>query len=42
MSGLKQVMFRGDSLSALKWFPELAGREAGHQLELVEAVIRKS
>ena len=36
MTGLKQVKFRGDSLSALKRFPEPARREAGHQLDFVQ------
>jgi phage-related protein len=36
MTGLKQVKFRGDSLSALKQFPESARREAGHQLDFVQ------
>lgn len=36
MTGLKQVKFRGDSLSALKRFPESARREAGHQLDFVQ------
>lgn len=36
MIGLKQVIFCGDSLAALKEFPELARRDAGHQLDFVQ------
>jgi phage-related protein len=36
MVALKQVLFLGDSLSALRQFPADARREAGHQLELVQ------
>jgi phage-related protein len=36
MPGLKKVLFRGDSLAALKLFPESARKVAGRQLELVQ------
>jgi phage-related protein len=36
MGSSEEVIFRGDSLSALKRFPELARREVGHQLEFVQ------
>jgi len=36
MSDLKPVVFRGDSLEALRRFPESARRRAGHELDLVQ------
>jgi len=36
MDGFKQVLFRGDSREALRQFPELARRDAGHQLDAVQ------
>jgi phage-related protein len=36
MKGLKKLVFRGDSLSALKQFPVSARKVAGRQLELVQ------
>ena len=36
MTGLKKVVFRGDSLTALKQFPISARKVAGRQLELVQ------
>jgi phage-related protein len=36
MSDPKPVVFRGDSLEALRRFPELARRRAGHELDLVQ------
>ncbi len=36
MRRLKEVEFCGDSLSALKRFPELARREVGHQLDVIQ------
>lgn len=36
MRGLKEVEFCGDSLSALKRFPESARREVGHQLDFIQ------
>ena len=36
MGDLKQVLFCGDSREALKQFPELARRDAGHQLDAVQ------
>jgi phage-related protein len=36
MGELKPIEFRGDSLSALKSFPESARRRAGFQLSLVQ------
>ena len=36
MGELKPIEFRGDSLQALKSFPESAGRRAGFQLNLVQ------
>src|SRR5271168_4725861 len=36
MSGFKPIEFRGDSLQALKSFPESARRRAGFQLNLVQ------
>jgi len=37
MAGLKRVEFLGDSLSRLREFPESARREAGFQLQRVQA-----
>ena len=36
MRGLRDVEFCGDSLSALKRFPESAQREVGHQLDFIQ------
>jgi phage-related protein len=36
MSDLKPVEFLGDSLDALRRFPESARRRAGHQLDMVQ------
>lgn len=36
MSDLKAIEFRGDSLDALRRFPEVARRRAGHQLDIVQ------
>jgi phage-related protein len=36
MSDFKPVEFRGDSLEALRRFPLLARRRAGHELDLVQ------
>jgi phage-related protein len=33
---VKPIEFRGDSLSALRTFPQLARREAGFQLDLIQ------
>ena len=37
MAGLKRVTFLGDSLSRLKEFPDSARREAGFQLQRIQA-----
>ncbi|HEX4322394.1 MAG TPA: type II toxin-antitoxin system RelE/ParE family toxin [Acidobacteriaceae bacterium] len=37
MAVLKRVKFLGDSLEALKHFPEKAQKRAGYQLELVQS-----
>ena len=36
MSGPKPIEFRGDSLDALRHFPEVARRRAGYQLDRVQ------
>jgi phage-related protein len=36
MAGLKRIVFRGDSLMALRQFPVSARKVAGRQLELVQ------
>lgn len=36
MSDPKPIEFRGDSLAALRHFPEAARRRAGHQLDMLQ------